>query len=368
MADVDGVKPPFLLRVATVSETRYAVGDGVLRLLDGLWPCDVSHAFVVGDTHVMGRFADGVVQRLADLGTATTSLSFPQGESSKNRRTWGRLVDRLDRLGADRLSVVVGLGGGVSTDMAGFVAATALRGLRGVLLPTSLVAMADAALGGKTGLDTRGGKNRVGAMWWPLVVLADTSFLSTLPLDEMRWGLAEMVKAAVVGDRELVALLERQAVRLATGEAPSDEAIARAAAVKLRIVERDPLEAGERHVLNFGHTVGHAIEAASGYRVAHGHAVAVGMRVEARLATRVTGFSAAEAHRLYSLLDALGLPSGPGCRYVDAAPFLALDKKCRDGQVRFALPSALGRMAAGAGDWTVAVDPATVEACWHGID
>lgn len=356
------------LRVATTHETRWIAGRGVLDRLGDAWPGDARRAFVIGDADVLERFGNDLIRRLADLGVGATGLPFSPGEASKSRRTWGRLTDRLDLLGADRRSVVVGLGGGVSTDIAGFVAATAVRGLRGVLLPTSLVAMVDATIGGKTGLNTRAGKNRVGAMWWPLVVLADTACLATLPPDEMRCGLAETVKAAFVGDAGLLDLLAGQAAGLARGDPPSDEAIRRAVAVKWGIVARDPLEGGERHVLNFGHTVGHAIEAASGYRIPHGAAVAVGMRIEADIAARVVGLSPGDVRRLSDLLDALGLPRDPGCRFAEAAAFLGRDKKARDGGVRFSLPLAPGRMHPGDGDWTVAVDPATVEACWHGGD
>lgn len=358
----------FDLRVAQEHATRHVIGAGALAHLGAAIPSDASRVFVVADANVAGLHGRAVLRRLRDLGAEATCLAFPPGEASKTRRTWARLCDRLDRLGADRRSLVVGLGGGVSTDLAGFVAATALRGLRGVLLPTSVLAMADAALGGKTGLDGPGGKNRAGAMWWPLAVLADTTLLATLPVEAMRHGLAEVVKAAVIGDPDLLGSLEADAVALARGRAPSDATIARAAAAKLAIVERDPFETGERRVLNFGHTVGHAIEAASGWRVPHGLAVAAGMRIEARIASRVLGFPDDAVRRLARLLDALGLPADPGCTFGDAAPRMARDKKNRAGALRFALPEAPGRMARGDGDWTIAVDPATVEACWHGGD
>lgn len=358
----------FDLCVAQEHRTWHRVGAGVLAHLGAAVPVDASRAFVVADAHVAALHGPAVLGRLRDLGIAVHCLTFPPGEASKTRRTWARLCDRLDRLGADRRSLVIGLGGGVSTDLAGFVAATALRGLRGVLLPTSLLAMADAALGGKAGLDGPGGKNRTGAMWWPLAVLADTSLLATLPAEPMRHGLAEVVKAAVIGDPDLLGVLEADAAALARGRAPSDATIARAAAVKLAVVGRDPFEAGERRVLNFGHTVGHAIEAASGWRIPHGLAVAAGLRIEARIAARVLGFPDETVRRLGRLLDALGLPADPGCTFQEAAPRMARDKKNRAGALRFALPEAPGRMARGDGDWTIAVDPATVEACWHGGD
>lgn len=366
----DGIREhTFQLGIQGAWATRVVVGHGALGGLPASWPADASRAFVIGDANVLGRFGSEVAGRLRRLGVDATLLPFAPGEASKSRRTWGRLIDRLDRLDADRQSVVVGLGGGVSTDLAGFVAATALRGLRGILLPTSLLAMADAALGGKVGLDTPGGKNRVGTMWWPLAVLADTSLLASLPPAEIRHGVAEMAKAALIGDPALLDLLADQAPGLAAGRPPSDEAIARAAAVKLDIVERDPVEGGERRVLNLGHTVAHAIEAASGWRVPHGAAVAVGLRVESRIATRLLGFPDEAARRLSGVLDGVGLPSSiPGCRYQDAAPFLVRDKKVQGGRLRFALPEAPGRMTRGDGGWTVAVGPEIVEACWHGTD
>jgi 3-dehydroquinate synthetase len=269
-------------------------------------------------------------------------------------------------MGADRDAVVVGFGGGVSTDLAGFVAATYLRGVRSILVPTTLMAQVDAAIGGKTGVDDRGGKNRIGAFHWPLGVVVDPVYLATLPPDEMRQGLAEIVKAGIVGDAELLDMLERHAGGPGRGDIPPGEILRRAIRVKTRIVSRDPFENGERRTLNLGHTVAHAIEAASGLAIRHGDAVGMGLRVEMRIAIRRTGFPAIQAERIEALLDLLGLPAEPPVSFDAARPFLITDKKSRSGRVRLALPRAMGSMHDGGGGWVVDVSEGDVSECWHG--
>jgi 3-dehydroquinate synthetase len=265
----------------------------------------------------------------------------------------------------DRETVLVAVGGGVATDLAGFAAATCLRGLPLVLVPTTLVGQVDAAIGGKTALDLPDGKNLVGAFHWPVVTITDPRFLSTLPRREVRNGLAEMVKSALVGDPGLLEDLDAEAPGLRAGTPPGPGAVERAARVKWAVVERDPFERGERRTLNLGHTAGHAIEAASGFRVRHGEAVAAGLGVAARVAVRLAGFPVAEAAALSVRLARLGLPVDPPVPFEAASPFLARDKKARDGAIRMALPRAPGRMEPGDGSWTVPVDAALLAECWH---
>lgn len=255
--------------------------------------------------------------------------------------------------------MVVGLGGGVSSDLAGFLAATWHRGVPIVQIPTTLLAMVDAALGGKTAVDLPGGKNLVGAFHQPEALWADVDLLRTLPERHFRAGLAEAVKTAVALDAALFRELERRtSVLVRRDPGPVLALVARCLRLKAAVVARDPRDDGPRAALNFGHTVGHALEAASGFRVAHGEAVAIGIVAEARLAERLVGFPARETARIVALLRAFGLPTRLP-RGVDPGAVAALtrrDKKVRATAVRCALPRALGRMPPGS-DPTVPADP-----------
>jgi 3-dehydroquinate synthase len=299
-----------------------------------------------------------LVRLLADRGAAAALLVFPAGERSKTRQTKARLEDRLLRLRAGRDTLIVALGGGVTGDLAGFLAATWHRGVPVVSIPTSLLAMVDAGLGGKTGVDLPGGKNLVGAFHQPVSMWADVRVLRTLAARTYRSGLAEAVKTAVVLDATLFRRLEA----LVTPLMHRDEKavltiVARCLALKGHLVVSDERDLGRRAVLNFGHTVAHAIETASNFRVAHGEAVAIGVVAEARLAERVTGLPRAEAHRIEALLAAFRLPVGlpPGIDPKRLSRALTRDKKVRAGVVRCSLPERIGRMPPG-DDPTVPVD------------
>lgn len=340
------------------------LGPGVLERLVR----DVREAFagrtsiVISDSHVAPLHGRRLRSRLEDAGLDAHLLEFEAGERSKTRETKARLEDALSRLEAGRHSVVVALGGGVVGDLAGFVAATWHRGVPVVQAPTSVLAMADAALGGKTAVDLPGGKNLVGAFHQPWGIYADLETLDTLPDAEFRRGLSEVVKAGVIADARLFARLERRrSALLRRDPALLESCLGRCLRIKGRVVAADPEEVGLRAVLNFGHTIAHAIELCSDWTVPHADAVALGMIVEARLATATVGFPAEEAERVARLLGGLGfevsLTSGldPDA-IVDAT---RRDKKARGGRPRFALPRALGLMGDG-GEVTTEVDPATV--------
>ena len=301
------------------------------------------HALIVSDTHVAPLYAQRVAAALQQhaAGAQVLVTVLPAGEASKTLDGFAELVRELADFGATRDACVFALGGGVVGDMAGFAAACWMRGIDVVQLPTTLLAMVDSSVGGKTAVDLPQGKNLVGAFHPPRAVFADTATLRTLPDRELRAGCAEVVKYGAIVDAPFLAWLEANAERLlARDDAMLADAIARSCAHKAAIVERDPLERGERALLNFGHTFGHAIEAEQGYGgLVHGEAVAVGMVLAARLSAALGLAQAADADRLAALLARFGLPTTlPG--RLDPGALLArmrLDKKAAGGGLRFVL-------------------------------
>jgi 3-dehydroquinate synthase len=283
---------------------------------------------VITDSHVGPLYAE---RFSTELGGPV--ITFPAGEGSKTLATVGRLAEECLRSGLDRGGTIVSLGGGVVGDVAGFLASVYMRGVRWVGLPTTLLAMIDASVGGKVGVDLTSGKNLIGAFHPPDLVLAETRALDTLPADEMRSGMSEMVKAASVGDALLFEWLE------ADGAIPTVRWLERALAVKISIVERDPYERGERAALNLGHTVGHALERAMGYAIRHGDAVAIGLVAEARLAERSGLADAGLAERIAAVLSRIGLPTQiDGVTPSEIIGAMSADKKRITGETRFSLP------------------------------
>ena len=302
---------------------------------------------VVASDETVGRLYGSTLVRSLEAAGFTARLAvFPPGEQHKNIETVKNLWDAFLAAGLERGSTVVALGGGVVGDLAGFAAASFLRGVAWVALPTSLLAMVDASLGGKTGIDLPQGKNLVGAFYPPRLVLADPNVLATLPEAELHAAMAEVVKAGLIADPHLFSLCSRgwQAVR-----ANLDEILRRAMAVKIRVIEADPFEQGLRAALNAGHTLGHAIEQASAYRLRHGEAVAIGLLHEARLAERLGLAQAGLGDGIRDTLIGLGLPveipASLDKEAIRAA--LHLDKKRRGGSVRFALPVRIGEVRCG---------------------
>lgn len=277
------------------------------------------------------------------LGRDVPSLILPAGEAHKNLATVERIWRAFLEAGLDRKSVVIALGGGVIGDMTGFAAATYMRGIRWIAVPTTLLSMVDASLGGKTGFDLPEGKNLVGAFHPPQLVLADPAFLSTLPEDEFRSGMAEVVKHGVIADPALFDLCSRG---LDWVKANIETIVKRAMAVKIQIIEDDPYEKGFRAALNLGHTVGHAVELVSGFRLRHGEAVAIGMVVEAEYAARLTIAPKALPDAVRATLSALGLPVEipddlPRAEIIRA---MRVDKKRSAKSIRFALPAEIGKV------------------------
>jgi 3-dehydroquinate synthase len=301
------------------------------------------HVLIVSDSHVAPLYSRQLAATLqAALPGATVMVTcLPAGESAKTLDGFSELMRELADFGATRDACVFALGGGVVGDLAGFAAACWMRGIDVVQVPTTLLAMVDSSVGGKTAVDLPQGKNLVGAFHPPRAVFADTATLKTLPGRELRAGFAEVVKYGAIVDAAFLDWLEAQAeALLARDDAALAEAIARCCAHKAAIVERDPFEHGERALLNFGHTFAHAIESEQGYgALNHGEAVAVGMVLAARLSTTLGIATGNDAERLGALLARFGLPVAlpPG---LEAAALLArmrLDKKDGDGGLRFVL-------------------------------
>lgn len=288
---------------------------------------------------------------------AEARLTFPAGEHSKTRDTWARLSDEMLAGGFGRDSAIVALGGGVVGDLAGFVAATYQRGIPCAQVPTTLLAMLDASVGGKTGVDTAHGKNLIGAFHPPAIVVADPLTLLSLPDRIFRSGLAEAVKHGLILDAEYFGWIESHARRIIGRDLEAlTHLIARSVELKAQVVSEDEHEGGIRAILNAGHTIAHGLEHQSDYRLPHGEAVALGLIAECRIAERMALAPAGTAERVLGVLRALGLPTRSGVIAVPSVlEAMRLDKKNREGTVRLALPVQLGAMHHEGGDWTVPV-------------
>ncbi|HLI17110.1 MAG TPA: 3-dehydroquinate synthase [Rhodanobacteraceae bacterium] len=309
-----------------------------------------SHVLIVSDDNVAPLYAQRLCEVLSVDGTQALrieTLLLPAGEANKNLDAAARVLDALAQFGATRDACVLALGGGVVGDIAGFAAACWMRGIDFVQFPTTLLAMVDSSVGGKTGVDHPAGKNLIGAFHQPRAVVADLETLATLPDRELRAGLAEVVKTACIGDADFFGWLEGHADTLLARDPDAlTHAIARCCRYKAGVVERDEREAGERALLNFGHTFGHALEAEAGYgTLLHGEAVAIGMLLAARLSTQLGIATDADTERLHALLQRLGLPTAPPSG-LDPDALLArmrLDKKNRAGGLRLILWRGIGR-------------------------
>jgi len=348
------------------AECRIVVERGAISSLADLWRPEWEAAAVIGDENVLACHGERARRLLEGIAPKVAVLGFAPGEASKTRAVKEQLEDRLLAEGFGRGTCIVALGGGVSLDLAGFVAATYLRGVACINIPTSLLAQVDAGFGGKTGVDTPHGKNLVGAFHQPAAVVVDPELLETLPEGEWPSGFAEMVKTAVVADGELYSWMEANASFMAARTRIDTHPIARCALAKCDIVREDETEGGRRAILNFGHTVGHAVERATSYSVPHGVAVAMGMVVEAHLAVELAGLPEEHAARIEALLGRLGLSRFPRVPFAAVRPFLAVDKKNRAGEIRAALPARIGVMArAEGGPWTHPVAPSRIEEAYE---
>lgn len=306
-------------------------------------------ALLVADENTAPLYAGGWEDWLRRQGIAVTPLVVPAGESVKNAASCATVWERAAEAGLDRRGVIAALGGGVVGDLAGFAAATFLRGVRFVQIPTTLLAMVDSAVGGKTAVNLEAGKNLAGAFHQPSLVLADLATLATLPPTQLRSGMAEVVKYGAILDREFFDRVDADGEKILAGDAERTvEVVARCCELKARVVREDECEAGSRAVLNFGHTLGHSLEKGLGYGVLeHGAAVALGMVYAAELSRRALGCPDGDLRRLKSLLKRLGLPTSRGAAaglgWETLRRGMAGDKKSLGGRPRFVLLERLGR-------------------------
>jgi 3-dehydroquinate synthase len=308
---------------------------------------DVGNVFVVTNPVVDALYGEAARASLDGVAGRVETIAIPDGEQYKSLDTLRTIYDRVLSYGADRRTIIAALGGGVVGDVAGFAAATVLRGIRLVMIPTTLLAQVDSSVGGKTAVNHDRGKNLIGAFHQPALVVSDTSTLTTLPEREYRAGLAEVIKYGVILDAELFALLETRAGDLVARDPELlTDIVARSVELKAQVVERDEREGGLRAILNFGHTVGHAIEKVTQYsRFLHGEAVAIGMSAAARVSRTIGACDAATAQRLERLTTALGLPTALPADLDRAAVEAAIgfDKKVRGDSVTFIVADGIGR-------------------------
>jgi 3-dehydroquinate synthase len=333
--------PSLSYQVHIGSDLLESIGSRVDALVQGGLSSGKQRAFVVSSPEILAFWGQKLVHSFP---SATVTLAVPSGEQGKRMSTVEKLLEELAELGADRDSVLVAFGGGVVGDMTGFLAACYMRGIRYVQVPTTLLAQVDSSVGGKTGVNLAAGKNLAGAFHHPLAVYADVSTLKTLPPAELRAGLQEAVKAGIIRDPELFALLERERDRvLSCDQAALIDVVARSVRVKADVVNADERESGVRMILNLGHTLGHAIEAATEYKqLLHGEAIAWGMLAAVAIAKRRNMVTVAEHDRIEQIIKSFG----PLKRFhADPAQLVSLtakDKKNRSGNRSFILPRGIG--------------------------
>jgi 3-dehydroquinate synthase len=350
-------KPPFILspvRTVKVSLGRRSynikidssllarIGKECARLKLG------HRCAIISDQNVTPLYAATVRQALSREGFEPALVTVPAGETAKSLKTVGACYDQLAAHRLERRSFIVALGGGVVGDLAGFVAATYLRGIEFIQVPTTLLAQVDSSVGGKVGVNLKAGKNLIGAFYQPRLVLCDLNVLRSLPEREYRSGLAEVIKYGIIYDAALFSRIERLMPELLRREKKALSAIiARCCEIKADVVKQDETESGLRAILNFGHTVGHALEAISHYgKYLHGEAISIGQVAAAALSTQLTGLASKDAERIQHLFQLVGLPtklelnSDQRKKLITA---MQLDKKVSAGEVRFVLARTIGR-------------------------
>lgn len=326
-----------------------AIGTGIFRRIGtALHAAGFAKRYaIISDDRVASLYGRQLQEILIHADLACELITFPHGEASKRLDAIERLAGQLAERGFDRKDGLIALGGGVTGDMTGFLAAIYMRGIPFVQIPTSLLAQVDSSVGGKTGVDLPHGKNLLGVFYQPRAVFIDTEVLRTLPMEEFLGGMAEVIKYGAAMDAEFFSWLEHQREAIfALDPAAIVPMIRRCCELKAKVVEQDEREGGLRRILNFGHTIGHAVEAASGYRLIHGFAVAIGMRAVAELAARIGVADSSIVRRIEQLLRAYRLPVDipAECDRAALRVYLSIDKKTVDGRIFFVLPEQIGKV------------------------
>jgi len=299
---------------------------------------------IITNPIVKELYGEVLAQNLTKAGFKVTTLQVPDGEEQKSLETAGRLFHELSDLYAERATPILALGGGVIGDLAGFVAATYMRGVPLIQIPTTLLAQVDSSIGGKTGVNQGQLKNKIGVFYQPRLVISDISTLRTLPPKELANGLVEVIKSASIGDREFFTYLETTLDRVESlSDQELEEIVYRSVKIKAEVVKKDELDLGIRNILNYGHTIGHAIEAATDFRIGHGEAVAIGMLAAAKISNRLGILEQSELTRLSSLIKMTGLTIETLHLELERViQAVRHDKKIQEGKVRFVLLKAIG--------------------------
>jgi len=322
------------------------IGPGMLRQVGHrLKESGVSDKLVIITNPIVNRlYGETLKQNLTREGFKVSMLQVADGEEQKSLETAGRLYHELSNSYVERTTPILALGGGVIGDLAGFLAATYLRGVPLVQIPTTLLAQVDSSIGGKVAVNHDQLKNKIGAFYQPRLVVSDISTLITLPPGELANGLAEVIKSAVIWDKEFFAYLEKNIDEIKSLDVDKlEEIVFRTAKIKVEVVEKDERDLGLRNILNYGHTVGHAIESAADFRVGHGESVAIGMLAAAKISNRLGILDIDEVARLRSLIKRANLPvEMPDLELGRIIQAMSHDKKIAKGKIRFVLPKAIG--------------------------
>ncbi len=367
-----------LISGTTATSYSIRIGTDLLKELLTMLPKNKRMAVIITDHIVKKHYAISIERSLKQAGYKTLLLSCPAGEQSKNGRTKSRLEEKMLAQGCDRDTLILALGGGVVGDLAGFIAATFMRGIAYIQIPTTLLAMLDSSVGGKTGIDTPQGKNLIGAFWQPSAVIADVNCLRTLSKKQMINGLIEALKMFLISDKDSLTFLEEN-LAVILSDIPNSSSrtrddvlinlIHRAVKMKADIVAHDEREQHQRAILNFGHTIGHAIEHLTQYQCLHGYAVALGILVEAKIAQLMGHLHVTHYLYIKTLLQKLDITLHElKCFDVDALiKSTQLDKKKRDGLVRYVLLTGLGTVYEHDGQFVHPVDDVLVKRAFFEI-
>ena len=363
---LDTTSQPVKPHAAALEKHQVHIGIDVLtdQLIESLHLHLYQNIIILTDKTVETLYAITLQQRLHANHYTSHLLCVEPGEKSKTRETKYNIENQLLELHCGRDTIILAMGGGVVTDLAGYIAATYCRGIPCVYFPTTLLAMIDAALGGKTGVNTRHGKNLIGTFTYPTAIISDITTLNTLARTEYVYAFAEVIKHALVADKDhFKYLLENAHALIQRDPSTLSQTIQRNCQIKLSIVDQDKEEKGIREILNFGHTIGHAIEHASEYQIPHGQAVATGMIIESFIAQQSGLLSHTDAEKIQDIIDTFNIPLAkhPNITQANIQQSLLRDKKTRQHQPRFVLLESIGRVKIKAGRYAHSIDPRILE-------